>query len=110
MGLRTRTFTTLTIIMVVLFVALFLVARPSLNYAFNRLERDRAKADGERLVYAYGQELERLERIAADWAPRNVTLEYMRTGDPERNRCRNDEGEDRRIKGAPDERQRAKLA
>jgi diguanylate cyclase (GGDEF)-like protein/PAS domain S-box-containing protein len=82
MGLRTRTFTTLTIIMVVLFVALFLVARPSLNYAFNRLERDRAKADGERLVYAYGQELERLERIAADWAPRNVTLEYMRTGDP----------------------------
>lgn len=77
MGLRTRTLFLVSLVMATLFIALFFIARPSLQSAFDKLERDRAALDGERLAGAISEESDRLARSAADYAPRGVTYRYM---------------------------------
>lgn len=78
MGLRARTLLTVSLLVAILFTALFVVVRPPLQSAFDQLEYERAVLDGERLVHAVAEETARLQRIAADYAPRNATYEFMR--------------------------------
>lgn len=78
MGLRTRVLAIVALISIAWLLLLYFVARPQLQAAFDRLERASTESDGERLTTALESEVLRLERVAADWGPRNGVYAFMR--------------------------------
>ncbi len=80
--LRVKTLLVVAVVMTVLFVALFLVIRFSLERQFATLERRAAEDDIGRVEAAVLDDMRQLDRISADWAPRDQTYGFMRGDDP----------------------------
>ena len=82
MKLRLKTLLVVAVSMTVLFVALFLLIRFSLEDQFAALERHAAQDDIGRVEAALLDDVRQLDRISADWAPRDQTYRFMRGEDP----------------------------
>jgi len=80
--LRLKTLLVVAAAMAVLFVALFLLIRFSLERQFAALERHSASDDIARVEAAVLDDIRQLDRIAADWAPRDQTYRFMRGESP----------------------------
>lgn len=82
MKLRLKTLVVVAVSMTVLFLALFLLIRVSLERQFTALESHAAEDDIGRVQGAFLEDVRQLDRISADWAPRDQTYHFMRGQDP----------------------------
>ena len=82
MKLRLKTLLVVSTVMAVLFVALFIAIRFSLEREFAALERQAAGDDIGRVQAAVTDDVNQLDRITADWAPRDQTYAFMQGTDP----------------------------